>query len=101
MSLKAYTAEATLDEIADTITQADKRTAQALQGIVVAKQTLDSMAATYGSFITALDAAASDDPGNEVWKQLKAKKDLFVSEFAELNTYVTLLQAATGGIAKP
>ena len=101
MALKAYTAEATLDEIALTITQAEKRMVQALQGIVVAKSQLEGMTVTYGPFITALNAAAAANPGNEVWTQLLAKKDLFVAEFAELKAYATDLESATGGIAKP
>ena len=101
MALKAYTAEATLDEIAETITQADKRMVQALQGITVAKATLDGMAATYGSFITALEAEATANPDNEVWTQLQAKKDLFVAEFGELKTYAASLKIAADGVSKP
>lgn len=98
MALKAYTAEATLDEIAETITQADKRMSQALQAINIAKATLEGMNATYDAFITALEAEATD---NEVWKQLKAKKDLFVIEFLELKTYAIALEAAASGVTKP
>lgn len=101
MALKAYEAEKTMAEIADTITQNDKRMVQALQAISVAKAQLDSMGATYGSFITALDDAATANPGNVVWEQLVAQKDLFVAEFGVLKTYAASLETAATGVAKP
>ena len=101
MALKAYEAAAFMKEIGETITQVDKQMANALQAIAVAESTLNGMPATYGPFITSLDAAVGANPGNVTWEELKARKDLFVSEFNVLKTYAADLGAAATGVVKP
>lgn len=101
MALKAYQAQAAMSEIAEAISQADKRLAGVFQAIAVAKSTLDGMEATYGAFIIELDDAVFDNPGNPMWAELEARKDLFVTEFNALKGYVADLQAAALGVAKP
>ena len=99
--MKAYEAANTMAEIAEVITQNEKRMIQAVQAITVAKASMDNIAATYGPFIAELNATAIANPGNVTWEELKTRKDLYVMEFSILKAYATDLETAATGVAKP
>jgi hypothetical protein len=101
MALKAYEADATLDEIAAAIKQAKQRMDTAKQGITVAKSSLDGMSTVYAAFVANLDSVAAANPNNEVWQRFKDKKDLFVAEFGALQTYAANLKTAADGVVEP
>ncbi len=93
MALTYTTAKSTLDEIADRITEAQRRLDRAREQLVQAEASLSAMSAAYGDFVTELDTEAAAQ-NNALWDGAKAEKDAMVTDFNALQTRAADLLAA-------
>lgn len=98
MPLTYTTAKSTLDEIANEITQAQRRMERARIQLAQAEASLSAMATKYGDFVSELDTEATAQ-GTPLWDRARDEKDAMVADFNSLQARAAALLTAYDSVS--
>jgi len=98
MAISYTEAKATLDDIAERSESNRKRLVSAINQIAAAQGDLAAMPGAYSSVIAEIDAQASANPTDPAWENVKAAKDLMVTDFQAVKANADALKTAVDAV---